>query len=156
MDSEVAIRLACLDDASVLAEFNCAMALETENIRLTPDVVLKGVSHLLTHNELGFYVVAEMGGQIAGSLMVTPEWSDWRNGVFWWIQSVYVRPGCRRQGVFRRLFDFVRDLAKSEKTVCGLRLYVEHGNEAAQETYDAMGMRETSYQIYEEVFVPFT
>jgi ribosomal protein S18 acetylase RimI-like enzyme len=83
--------------------------------------------------------------------MVTSEWSDWRNGVFWWIQSVYVRPQWRRKGVFRRLYSFVKDLAARDPSVCGFRLYVEAGNGTAQETYRSVGMAQTSYRVFEEL-----
>ena len=84
--------------------------------------------------------------------MITMEWSDWRDGTFWWIQSVYVEPSCRRSGVFRRLYAFVKSRAESEPDVCGLRLYVEHENITAQKTYQSLGMQITPYKIYETTF----
>jgi ribosomal protein S18 acetylase RimI-like enzyme len=101
----------------------------------------------------GIYFVAAAGGAVIGQLMITYEWSDWRNGTFWWIQSVYVRPDVRHQGVFRALYRHVRDLARSRDGVCGIRLYVEQDNARAQKTYRALGMRETPYRILEEDFV---
>ncbi|HKA39395.1 MAG TPA: GNAT family N-acetyltransferase, partial [Burkholderiales bacterium] len=101
--------------------------------------------------ELGFYVVAQRNGDIVGSLMVTTEWSDWRNGSFWWIQSVYVLPQARRQGIYRRLHEFVKAEAGRKGDVCGFRLYVERGNVPAQNTYASLGMVETEYKLYEEL-----
>lgn len=151
MSAEIVIRFAEMADASVIAEFNSAMALETENKKLFPEVVFAGVQGLLGNPSLGFYVIAERGGDAIGSLMVTTEWSDWRNGLFWWIQSVYVRPACRRQRVYTRLYRFVRDAAQKDPRICGFRLYVEKDNIAAQNTYRTLGMAETDYRLFEEL-----
>jgi ribosomal protein S18 acetylase RimI-like enzyme len=145
------IRLAMPDDAQVLIEFNCAMALETENKQLLPEVIGAGVRALLANPALGFYLIAEAGGRVAGSLMITKEWSDWRNGSFWWIQSVYVRPEFRRQGVYKRLYRHVQELAARDPAVCGFRLYVERENSRAQAAYRAAGMQETRYLVFEEL-----
>jgi GNAT superfamily N-acetyltransferase len=101
----------------------------------------------------GFYFVAESGAAVAGQMMITFEWSDWRNGVFWWIQSVYVEPSWRRQGVFRSLYRHALDQARAAGNVCGMRLYVEAGNEAARRTYAALGMAKTVYEMFEVDFV---
>ena len=146
-------RLAVAGDAGTLAGFNQAMALETEARVLADVVALGGVEAALRDPVHGFYVVAESGPEVAGALLVTYEWSDWRNGRIWWIQSVYVRPGHRRRGVYRTLHEFVRDRARSTTGVVGLRLYVERENTAAQRTYAALGMRETPYLVYEETLV---
>ena len=146
----VRARLAVVDDAGTLAGFNQAMALETEAKVLADAVVLPGVEEALRDAVHGFYVVADTGGEVVGSLLVTYEWSDWRNGRIWWIQSVYVRPEYRRRGVYRTLHEFVRDLARATGGVVGLRLYVERDNAAAQRTYAALGMHETPYLVYEE------
>ena len=143
-------RFAMADDVGTLTEFNRAMAMETEAKVLADEVVRCGVKAVLRDSVHGFYVVAETGGEIAGSLLVTYEWSDWRNGRIWWIQSVYVRPGYRRRGVYRALHEFVRDRARSTGGVVGLRLYVERENLAAQRTYVALGMNETPYLVCEE------
>lgn len=143
-------RVAAAHDAAVLAEFNAAMALETEGKRLLPEVVGAGVRSLLANPESGFYMVAEQDG-VVGALMITKEWSDWRNGSFWWIQSVYVRPAWRRQGVYRRLYRHVQELAAKDPAVCGFRLYVERANRQAQTTYRALGMSETRYLVFEEL-----
>ena len=136
-------------DAATIAKFNSAIARETEDKRLDADVVGPGVATLLADPSKGRYWVAESGGQIVGQLMVTYEWSDWRNGVFWWVQSVYVRADHRRQGIYRRLYQHVKQLAASHD-VCGFRLYVERDNAVAQQTYAAMGMHETVYKMFEE------
>lgn len=151
MLQNIACRTAKVDDTSILVEFNRAMALETESKVLDPSVLWQGVAGLLENSDLGFYVVAEYDGGVVGALMVTTEWSDWRNGVFWWIQSVYVRPEFRRQGVYRRLYRFVQDMAAEDPRVCGFRLYVAQGNTAAQEAYRTLGMSPTHYCIFEDL-----
>ena len=151
MNDEILIRLADRQDADILTEFNILMARETEGKTLAPEVVGSGVKHLLQNHRNGFYVVAEKQDDVVGSLMVTSEWSDWRDGIFWWFQSVYVRRQCRRQGVFRKLYEFVKSRADKEPDVCGLRLYVEQNNITAQKTYSAIGMEETHYKIFEEI-----
>ena len=127
------------------------MALETEGKVLMPQVIGAGVRHLLRHPDSGFYLVAESGGEVIAALMITTEWSDWRNGEFWWIQSVYVRAERRRQGVYRRLYRFVQTLAAKKRGVCGFRLYVEQSNRRAQATYRASGMQRTHYLVYEHL-----
>jgi ribosomal protein S18 acetylase RimI-like enzyme len=143
------IRLATRDDAQVLIEFNSAMALETEHKQLLPEVIGAGVRRLLENPASGFYVIAEKSNGVVGSLMITKEWSDWRNSNFWWIQSVYVRPDLRRQGVYKRLYRHVQELAAQDAAVCGFRLYVERENGLAQDTYRALGMKETRYLVFE-------
>jgi GNAT superfamily N-acetyltransferase len=145
------IRTAEPADAIQIAEFNINMARETEGIRLKPDVILAGAKRLIDDAALGFYLVAEADGEIIGSLMVTTEWSDWRNGQFWWIQSVYVIPEWRRMGLYRALYEKVKLLADDNENVCGYRLYVERENVIAQSTYDRVGMHETHYKMYEEL-----
>jgi len=145
------IRLATPPDAEILIRFNTAMALETERKALLPEVVSVGVHYLLSHPRAGFYVVAELESEVAGSLMITNEWSDWRNGNFWWIQSVYVRPEFRRRGVYRELYKYLQALAAQDPAVCGFRLYVERENTRAQAAYRAAGMAETRYLLYEEL-----
>ena len=100
----------------------------------------------------GFYVIASSGDEIAGSLLVTFEWSDWRSGLIWWIQSLYVQPPFRRHGVFKRLYQFVRTQASQMPDVCGIRLYVEQSNHVAQKAYAGIGMDRTHYRIYEDLF----
>ncbi len=141
-------------DARTLAEFNRAMARETEQRELDPARALRGVERLLHMPEAGFYLLAERSGLAQGSLMVTPEWSDWRDAWFWWIQSVYVIPTARKTGIYRALHDEVRRIARERGDVCGLRLYVEGENLAAQEVYRRLGMKQSVYRLYEEPWTP--
>lgn len=145
------VRLATPQDAPVLIEFNAAMALETEQKELLPEVIGAGVRSLLGNPAAGFYVLAEKDDRVLGALMITKEWSDWRNGTFWWIQSVYVRPELRRQGVYKLLYRHVQELAADDPAVCGFRLYVEHENARALATYRALGMKQTRYLVFEEL-----
>lgn len=149
--ASVQIRKAISNDAEVIAEFNQLMALETEHKTLIPDLILAGVNSLLANSAYGMYLVAEVEGVVVGSLMITTEWSDWRNGVFWWIQSVYVKADYRRQGVYRKLYAAVKTLAAEQGNVCGFRLYVEKDNQRAQTTYRELGMQATDYLIFEEL-----
>lgn len=145
------IRKAVLSDSKALADFNTSMAKETEGIDLIPRVIGSGVEAMINNPQMGFYLVVEDAGNIQASLMVTTEWSDWRNGLFWWIQSVYVNQQYRRQGLYRQLYQHVKSLAKADSQVCGFRLYVEHDNHIAQKTYRSLGMEETDYKLYEEL-----
>jgi ribosomal protein S18 acetylase RimI-like enzyme len=147
------IRLANLSDLETIAAYNTALADETEGLKLDSERLRQGIRVVLADSSKGFYTVAERDGRIIGQMMITFEWSDWRNGVFWWIQSVYVHPAFRRQGIFRRLYDHVLNQAKSAGPVCGLRLYVEKENRRAQQTYTDLGMQKTSYEVYEVDFV---
>lgn len=151
MRPKLNIRRASRRDARTLAAFNSAMALETEGKILLRKVIGAGVRGLLRRPDSGFYTVAELGGKVIAALMVTKEWSDWRNGDFWWIQSVYVRPEHRRQGVYTRLYKHLRAQAARQRAVCGFRLYVERHNRRAQATYRASGMEATHYVVYEEL-----
>lgn len=146
------IRRATLGDAELLVEFNAAMALETEAKTLAPAVLRAGVARVLAEAARGFYLIAECDGAIAGCLMITYEWSDWRNGDWWWFQSVYVLPAFRRDGVFRALFAEVQRMAQAAPNVVGLRLYVERENRRAQDTYAALGLAETHYRLWEREF----
>jgi len=152
MNNSPTVRKARKADTDTLIQFNIAMALETEQKHLEDDKIRAGVKSLFEKPEYGFYLVAEMDGQIAGSLMITKEWSDWRNGLFWWIQSVYVLPVYRRKGVYRSMYRKIHDMAKNIPGVCGFRLYVEKANKPAQTTYSNLGMSETNYRMYEELF----
>jgi GNAT superfamily N-acetyltransferase len=145
------IRQAMPQDAAELAEFNMGIAHETESYELIPDVIRAGVETMIANPEKGFYLVVELDNGIQASLMVTYEWSDWRNGTFWWIQSVYVRPEYRGQGLYGTLYERVKELAEQDESVCGFRLYVERNNAVAQKTYAKLGMQETEYLIYEEL-----
>ena len=138
-------------DADMLAEFNTRMALETEGVRLDPAVIGPGVRAALADEAKAIYFVAEAAGRVVGQLMVTHEWSDWRNGDIWWVQSVYVHPDHRRRGVFRGLYDHARGEAKKVGAV-GVRLYVEENNAAAQAVYRQLGMEMSHYRVMEEMF----
>jgi len=129
------------------------MAWETERRRLNLARVERGVAALLRDPAKGIYFLAEVDGQITGQLLITYEWSDWRNGTFWWIQSVYVAPEHRQRGVFRALFEHVHRLAKSRKDVCGLRLYMHAKNHRARRTYERLGMDHSDYEVFEMDFV---
>ena len=146
----VTIRRAEPRDAEAIARFNIAMALETEGKALDPAVISAGVEALLDNPALGFYLVAAAEAQVVASLMITTEWSDWRNGVFWWVQSVYVKPAFRRRGIYRQMYGAVKEMAQ-DANVCGFRLYVERENYRAQATYEALGMTETPYRMFEEL-----
>ncbi|MDB5954361.1 GNAT family N-acetyltransferase [Ramlibacter sp.] len=148
---DLLIRAARAEDADTIAAFNAAMAWETEGKRLLPEVLGAGVRRLMAEPALGFYLVAEVRGEVVGCLMVTTEWSDWRNGRFWWIQSVYVPAAWRRRGVFRALYAHVTSSAVREPDVCGVRLYVERENAVAQSTYRNLGMSETDYLLFEQL-----
>ena len=149
--SGLTIRKATAADAGAISRFNLAMALETEGKTLIPELVDAGVRRLIGEPSLGFYVVGTDGDSIVACLLVTQEWSDWRNGLFWWIQSVFVEQGRRRQGVYSSLYEHVKELAAADPGVCGFRLYVEKDNVVAQQAYAALGMGATDYLLYEEL-----
>ena len=144
------IRLAQRSDTDALVGFNQAMAVETEGKVLDAKVLRPGVEAVFTDPSKGFYVVAEDAGNITGGLMVTFEWSDWRNAWFWWIQSVYVLPEARGKRLYGDLYDFVKLRAGEAGNVCGFRLYVEKDNSKAQRIYERVGMQASHYVMYEE------
>jgi ribosomal protein S18 acetylase RimI-like enzyme len=146
--AEAVVRPATSGDADVLAEYNIRMARETEGLALTPATVREGVSAALADRAKGIYFVAEIGDLVVGQLLVTAEWSDWRNGEMWWIQSVYVAPDYRGRGIFRSLYDHTVEQARAQG-VPALRLYVEEGNAAAQGVYARLGMKPAGYVVYE-------
>ncbi len=143
------IRDAASTDTDTIADFNARMAQETENKTLDPALIRRGVAALIADPAKGRYWIAERDGATLGQIMVTWEWSDWRNGWFWWIQSVYVAPEARRSGIFRALYETVKDAAIISGDACGLRLYVERDNRRATETYVALGMHDAGYNILE-------
>jgi len=146
----VRIRDAARADLAFIVEANLAMARETEGKPLARDVLERGVAAVLDLPARGFYLVAERAGEAVGCLLVTREWSDWRDGDWWWLQSVYVASHARRGGVFRALYAEVERRARSAERVVGLRLYVERENRAAQATYAALGMAQTHYLLLEK------
>jgi ribosomal protein S18 acetylase RimI-like enzyme len=144
------IRQAGPADATVVVEFNRLLAEESEGKVLDPGQLGPGVAAVLADPVKGLYFLAEDEGLIVGQIGLTFEFSDWRNGWFWWIQSVYVRPEARRRGVFRTLYRHVQRMAQQDPGVVGLRLYVEEANVAAQETYLNLGMTRTGYFVLEK------
>jgi len=146
------LRTARLDDLDRIVLFNQAMARETEGRSLDRDTLRKGVGAVLSDPAKGVYHVAEREGRLVGQLLITREWSDWRNADVWWIQSVYVSREARRRGVYRRLHEHVRERAR-EEGAAGLRLYVDRDNEPARRTYEELGMRRSDYRMFEEMFV---
>jgi GNAT superfamily N-acetyltransferase len=146
------VRRAEPSDAATIIEFNSRLAHETENKKLDPARITPGVHAVLADPNKGVYFVATSPDQqIAGQIMVTCEWSDWRNGWIWWIQSVYVHASARKQGVFRALFEHVAQAAQQAPDVIGLRLYVDHDNVAAQQTYLQLGMSRSNYFVLEKM-----
>ncbi|MFV0389857.1 MAG: GNAT family N-acetyltransferase [Pyrinomonadaceae bacterium] len=151
MDDSITIRKAIKSDADAIAQFNSAMALETEAKKLDSAKISNGVAAVFDDTKLGFYLVAETNEkEVVGCLMVTNEWSDWRNGWFWWIQSVYILPAHRGKHLYSRMYRSVKELAEVNENVCGFRLYVEKENFHAQEVYKKCGMLETDYLMFEE------
>jgi len=138
-----------MQDAELLAAWAQAMAMETEHKHLDGETVLKGVQAGIADPKRARYFIAMSGYTPVGTLMLTTEWSDWRNGDWWWIQSVYVHPDFRRQGVFQHLYRHVKEIAEQTSEVCGLRLYVEHENKNAQKTYESLGMEDAGYRMME-------
>lgn len=145
------IRPATIDDLEAIVNGNLALAIETEQLQLDRATLSQGVRTLLEQRVPGRYWVAERGERIVGQLMVTFEWSDWRNRMIWWIQSVYVVPDARGEGVFRALYDLARQEAQAAGAG-GLRLYVDTGNTRAQRVYTAIGMNGDHYRVFEEMF----
>jgi len=145
------IRQAVPADGSTLVEFQLRMAEETEGVALDRAVVTEGVKGVFSDPARGQYVVAEDGGRVVGSLLLTTEWSDWRNGTFLWIQSVYVLPAFRRQGVFSALYRRARQLVEASPALRGLKLYVVKNNVRAQQTYQALGMKGGHFELFEWV-----
>ena len=150
--SQIDVRRAVSADLETVVAFNLAMALETEGKSLDLDRLRQGVQQVLNSTQRGFYLLAEINRRVVGQLLITDEWSDWRNGYFWWIQSVYVATDCRRQGVYRALEDLVRDEAQRQGNVRGLRLYVDRDNHIAQRVYNSLGMSLSRYEMYEIEF----
>lgn len=153
--SDVRIRSAESRDLSSIVTFNAALAWETEGRRLEQPLLEAGVQAVLADATKGLYVVMEHlpSGQIIGQLLITFEWSDWRNAVFWWVQSVYVHKEWRRRGVFKKLYEYVLQKAERQGNVAGLRLYVEQDNAAAQKVYDRAGLSTAPYRMFEKDFI---
>lgn len=154
---QLIIRQATAADLESLVAFSKAMALETEGRKLDEARLREGTRSLLNSPAHGFYMIAEARNinppQLVGQLMITYEWSDWRNGTFWWIQSVYVDPAWRRRGIYRFMHNQIVVQAKANANVCGIRLYVEQDNRTAQTVYERVGLVRSVYQVYEQDFV---
>ncbi|MFZ2489852.1 MAG: GNAT family N-acetyltransferase [Thermoanaerobaculia bacterium] len=147
--SAIKYREAVRSDAPAIIGFQLAMALETEELALDGDVLGRGVESLFADPSLGRYFVAETSGDVVASLMITYEWSDWRDGMVWWIQSVYVRPEFRRRGIYAGLYESVKSVVADDPAIAGIRLYVDRRNTTAQEVYRRLGMNGEHYQVFE-------
>ena len=145
----IQVRLASVEDVQNIGRYNAAMALETEGLTLDMKRLTKGIEAVFEDHKKGFYLVVEVDGTVRGSLMVTKEWSDWRNGKFWWIQSVFVEKCSRNQGLYKSMYNYLLKKVQDSEDVAGIRLYVENDNQVAQETYKNLGMHKTNYKLYE-------
>ena len=145
----ILVRAAKSADRSTIVDFQMAMALETESLELDKGVLALGVDAVLEDSSKARYFIAEEGGKSAGMLMITLEWSDWRNGWVWWIQSVYTAPAYRKQGVYKQLYEYIKSLVAASDNIRGIRLYVDNRNVAAQKVYRSLGMNGDHYTTYE-------
>jgi GNAT superfamily N-acetyltransferase len=143
------VRDSIRDDYAAIVRFQLAMARETESLELDPEVLGRGVAAVFETPSLGRYFVAEQEGRVVASLMITYEWSDWRNGNVWWIQSVYVEPQFRGRGVYAGLYGHVQALVNGDPSLRGIRLYVDRRNTSAQEVYRRLGMNGEHYLVFE-------
>ena len=148
----IEIRQAVSTDVETIADYNIALCRETEGRELDPATVTRSVRRFVTESKRGRYYVALIDGQVVGQAAHTFEWSDWRNGEIWWIQSVYVHPDFRGKGVFRALFSRIKELGEADVDCCGIRLYMERENETARESYRRLGFSETGYVVFERLF----
>jgi ribosomal protein S18 acetylase RimI-like enzyme len=145
----ILIREANINDHNAIVEFQFAMAQETEGLQLDKKVLSKGVLSVFEDNNKAKYFVADSEGEAVGMLMITFEWSDWRNGIVWWIQSVYTKPGYRKMGIYKMLYGFVKEIVEKSDNIRGLRLYVDKRNIRAQQVYESLGMNGEHYTTYE-------
>ena len=150
--SEYVVRAAGPEDWPLIVEFNRRLATETEDTELDVDLLTAGVKAALADSAKARYFVASRGETVVGQLMHTWEWSDWRNGMIWWLQSVYVQPEHRGRGVFRTLYEHVQQLAESDPGVVGIRLYIETRNDAARAAYERLGMRAGGYNVMQQLW----
>ncbi len=149
MPPYILVREAGAEDIAILTGYNQALAKETENLSLDAEILRLGIEKALRLNDC-LYFVAELDGKVVGQAMVTTEWSDWRNGVMWWIQSVYVHPAYRKRGVFQSIFKHIESLAADKAEVKALRLYVMRDNQAGRNAYQNLGMGDSGYVVYEK------
>lgn len=147
--ANVNFRSANQNDIPKIVDFQVRMAMETEKLKLDPDTCRQGVRAVFSRPTLGTYHVCANGPELIGALLITPEWSDWRNGLVWWIHSVYIEPACRGQGHFRRFYTYIKKLAEADSLIRGIRLYVDHSNESAQAVYKKIGMNGDHYRLFE-------
>jgi GNAT superfamily N-acetyltransferase len=145
----ISIRPARFQEISIISEFQVNLAAETENILLDKDLVSVGIEALFIDPAKGVYYIAEEEGTAVGCFLITYEWSDWRNGMVWWLQSVYVQERHRRKGVFRRMYAYLVETISKDPEVIGLRLYVDKSNRRAQEVYGSLGMNGDHYTVFE-------
>lgn len=143
------IRRATVEDVNIIAEYNYNLAFETEDKKLNMEILEEGVRNLIKDENKGVYHVCEIDGKVIGQIMYTFEWSDWRNGTFLWVQSVYVNKNYRGKGVFKSLYNHIKSMCDNNDNICGIRLYVERENYIAQKTYSNLGMKECNYHMYE-------
>jgi GNAT superfamily N-acetyltransferase len=153
INGAINIREATPQDTGHIVQFQQSMAQEAEGKNLDEPLLRRGVARVFDSDDKGFYLVAEADGEVVGSLLITYEWSDWRNATFWWIQSVFVSADWRRRGVYRAMHDWVHGIADSRDDICGIRLYVDRTNHIAQQTYNSLGMAHSHYDLYEIDFV---
>ena len=146
---KIQIRNAAPTDITFIAESQLLMAMETEQLQLDKETVFHGARAIFDDNTKGFYIIAESADGIAGCLMITPEWSDWRNAWMWWIQSVYVLPAFRKSGVFAQMYTHIQQMAQQRSDVRGIRLYVDNTNLKAREVYKCVGMSDEHYRTFE-------
>jgi GNAT superfamily N-acetyltransferase len=147
--SNIVYRHAVVADAPAIVEFQLLMARETEEIELDRATVVKGVNAVFADATRGHYFVAELDGAVVASLMITHEWSDWRNGDVWWIQSVFVTPTARGKGIYKGLYEHIQQIVAADEHVRGIRLYVDKRNTRAQAVYSRLGMDGEHYQVFE-------
>lgn len=148
----IEIRKADSADVETIAGFNIALCRETEGRELDPATVAEGVRRFVSERARGRYFVAMIDGEVVGQTAHTFEWSDWRNGEIWWIQSVYVHPRHRGLGVFRALYEHIRQQGVVDADCCGIRLYMERENDNARKSYQSLGFSETGYEVLELLF----
>ena len=150
----IEVRYATREDIPYIIEFQKQMAIETEDLTLNDKKISKGVEAVFDDPGKGFYIVSTNNSQVVSSMLITAEWSDWRNGYFLWIQSLYVIPSFRKQGIFRKMYHYVKQSVIESETYLGLRLYVEKNNKSAMDVYTNVGMQGSQYKMYEWIDKP--